>query len=39
LLHALAGSADVGLPERGHIGTDTDARADAQKQVAEWLAR
>ncbi len=38
-LHALAGNADSGLPERGHIGTDADARADSQKRVAEWLAR
>jgi dienelactone hydrolase len=38
-LHALAGNADAGLPERGHIGTDSDARADSQKRVAEWLAR
>ena len=27
------------LPERGHLGTDPEARADAQKRVAEWLAR
>jgi len=37
-LHAIAG-ADPGLPERGHLGGDPDARADAQKRVAEWLAR
>jgi dienelactone hydrolase len=37
-LHAIAG-ADAGLPERGHLGGDPDARADAQKRVAEWLAR
>ena len=37
-LHAIAGS-DAGVPERGHIGTDAEARADSQKRVAEWLAR
>jgi dienelactone hydrolase len=37
-LRAIAG-ADVALPERGHIGTDTDARKDAQRRVTEWLAR
>ena len=37
-LHAIAG-ADASLPERGHLGGDPDARADAQKRVAEWLAR
>jgi dienelactone hydrolase len=37
-LRAIAG-ADATLPERGHIGTDAQARADAQKRVAEWLAR
>jgi dienelactone hydrolase len=37
-LHAIAG-ADASLPERGHLGGDLDARADAQKRVAEWLAR
>ena len=30
---------DLTTPEHGHIGTDADARADAQKRVAEWLAR
>jgi dienelactone hydrolase len=30
---------DVATPERGHIGTDAEARADSQKRVAEWLAR
>ena len=30
---------DAVLPERGHIGTDADARKDAQRRVAEWLAR
>jgi dienelactone hydrolase len=38
-LHAIGGAADAEAPERGHIGTDADARADAQKRVAEWLAR
>jgi dienelactone hydrolase len=38
-LHALAGTADTALPERGHIGTDPQARADSQKRVTEWLAR
>jgi dienelactone hydrolase len=38
-LHAIAGTPDASLPERGHIGTDTEARADSQKRVAEWLAR
>lgn len=37
-LHAIAG-ADASVPERGHLGSDPDARADAQKRVAEWLAR
>jgi dienelactone hydrolase len=37
-LHAIAGS-DATLPERGHLGTDAEARADSQKRVAEWLAR
>ncbi|MEA2838240.1 MAG: hypothetical protein QOD89_2790 [Bradyrhizobium sp.] len=37
-LHAIAG-ADPGLPERGHLGGDPDARADSQKRVAEWLGR
>jgi dienelactone hydrolase len=38
-LHALGGSTDASLPERGHIGTDAEAREDSQKRVAEWLAR
>ena len=37
-LRAIAG-VDAALPERGHIGTDTDARKDAQRRVTEWLAR
>jgi len=38
-LHAIGGASDQSLPERGHVGTDTDARADSQKRVAEWLKR
>ena len=38
-LHALAGGADATVPERGHLGSDPEARADSQKRVAEWLAR
>ncbi|MBR0873918.1 dienelactone hydrolase family protein [Bradyrhizobium tropiciagri] len=38
-LHAIATSSDATLPERGHIGTDADARKDAQHRVAEWLSR
>jgi dienelactone hydrolase len=38
-LQAATTSSDAGVPERGHIGTDPDARADSQKRVAEWLAR
>jgi dienelactone hydrolase len=38
-LHAIGGASDAGLPEKGHVGTDTEARADSQKRVAEWLAR
>jgi dienelactone hydrolase len=37
-LRALEGN-DPAAPEHGHIGTDAEARADAQKQVAAWLAR
>ena len=37
--HPLAGTTDRDLPERGHLGTDPEARADSQKRVAEWLAR
>ncbi|HEV7635956.1 MAG TPA: dienelactone hydrolase family protein, partial [Bradyrhizobium sp.] len=36
---AMAGTSDAALPEHGHLGTDTEARADSQKRVAEWLAR
>jgi dienelactone hydrolase len=38
-LRAIGGPSDAALPERGHIGTDPEARADSQKRVAEWLAR
>ena len=37
-LRSIAG-ADAALPERGHIGTDADARRDAQRRVTGWLAR
>jgi len=38
-LHPIAATSDATLPERGHLGTDVEARADSQKRVAEWLAR
>jgi dienelactone hydrolase len=38
-LRALGATAGAGVPERGHIGTDADARSDSQKRVVEWLAR
>ena len=38
-LHAIGGTPDAGLPDKGHVGTDAEARADSQKRVAEWLAR
>ena len=38
-LHAISGTADATVPDRGHLGTDVEARADSQKRVAEWLAR
>jgi len=38
-LHAIGGAPDAALPERGHVGTDPEARADSQKRIAEWLAR
>lgn len=37
-LRALDGT-DPAAPERGHIGSDAQARTDAQKRVAEWLTR
>lgn len=38
-LHATDQNADAVDPDKGHVGTDTEARADSQKRVAEWLAR
>ena len=38
-LHAIAGTPDAAVPDRGHLGTDPEARADSQRRVAEWLAR
>jgi dienelactone hydrolase len=38
-LHAIGPTADATDPEKGHLGTDAEARADSQKRVAEWLAR
>jgi len=38
-LHAVGGTSDATAPEKGHVGTDAEARADSQKRVAEWLAR
>ncbi|WP_213773211.1 dienelactone hydrolase family protein [Bradyrhizobium sp. dw_78] len=38
-LRALAGTSDAAVPERGHLGSDPEARTDSQKRVAEWLAR
>jgi dienelactone hydrolase len=38
-LHTITGTADAGVPEHGHLGTDPEARADSQKRVAEWLGR
>src|SRR6202000_2667934 len=38
-LHAPAGTPDAAAPDRGHLGTDPEARADSQRRVAEWLAR
>jgi dienelactone hydrolase len=37
-VHAIA-STDAAVPERGHLGSDPEARADAQKLVTDWLAR
>jgi dienelactone hydrolase len=36
---AIGAASDPTLPERGHVGTDPEARSDSQKRVAEWLAR
>ena len=38
-LHATDQNTDVADPDKGHVGTDVDARADSQRRVAEWLAR
>jgi dienelactone hydrolase len=38
-VHLSAGAADAATPDRGHLGSDPEARADAQKLVEEWLAR
>ncbi|MCS3728603.1 dienelactone hydrolase family protein [Bradyrhizobium betae] len=38
-LHAAAGSSDAAAPEHGHLGSDAVARADAQQEVSQWLAR
>ena len=38
-VHAASASLDAAAPEHGHLGTDADARAESQKEVAEWLAR
>jgi dienelactone hydrolase len=38
-LHAVATTADAAVPDRGHLGSDPEARADSQKLVAEWLSR
>ena len=38
-LRAIGAGTDAALPERGHIGTDAEARSDAQRRVTEWLAR
>lgn len=36
---AIGVSSDAATIEHGHVGTDANARKDAQKRVAEWLAR
>jgi dienelactone hydrolase len=38
-VHAVSATADAATPERGHVGTDPEAREDAQKLVSEWLSR
>jgi dienelactone hydrolase len=38
-VHAISGTPDAAVPDRGHLGGDPDARADSQKLVAEWLKR
>lgn len=38
-LHVISETSDATVPDKGHVGTDAEARADSQKRVAEWLAR
>jgi dienelactone hydrolase len=38
-VRALGPGNDVSDPEKGHVGTDAEARVDSQKRVAEWLSR
>jgi dienelactone hydrolase len=38
-LHAIGATPDAAAPDRGHLGSDPEARADSQKRVAEWLSR
>jgi len=38
-LHATSGSSDAAVPEHGHLGTDSEARNESQKEVAAWLSR
>jgi dienelactone hydrolase len=38
-VQAIGPNPDAADPEKGHVGTDAEARADSQKRVAEWLAR
>jgi dienelactone hydrolase len=38
-VQAIGQNPDAADPEKGHVGTDAEARADSQKRVAEWLAR
>ncbi len=38
-LHAIDPAAEATDPEKGHLGTDAEARADSQRRVAEWLSR
>jgi hypothetical protein len=35
----LSGTSDAAVPDRGHAGSDPDARADSEKLVTEWLSR
>jgi dienelactone hydrolase len=38
-VHAVGAGNDAFDPEKGHVGTDPQARVDSQKRVAEWLSR